>query len=92
MKNNTRKIVVLDRINSPRIEQAIFILRDIKDVNESAAVTEAQRIVNSYLATLSEPLLPPKSKKKVQPGFFIAMALYTVSTVAITTYLLSFIK
>ena len=91
MKNNTRKIVVLDTVNSSRIEQAIFILRDIKEFNESAAVTEAERIVNSYLSNLSDPLLHSEKQKKPKMRFFIAMALYTLSTVLITICLSSFI-
>ena len=48
MNNNTRKIVVLNNLNSPRIEQAIFILRDEVVTNESDAVIEAQKIVDMF--------------------------------------------
>jgi len=89
MKNNTRKIVVLDNINSSRIEQAIFILRDTSQICESDAVTEAQRIVNTYLNSLSQPLLQTKKKKRLSARFFIAMTLYTFSTIIITAYLLT---
>ena len=88
MKNNTRKIVVLDRLNSARIEQAIFILRDENDISESDAVSEAQRIVNTYLKSLSEPLVH-KEKKKIQPKFFFAMLAYTLTTVLITMMILA---
>lgn len=89
MKNNTRKIVVLDNINSSRIEQAIFILRDTTQVCESDAVSEAQRIVNTYLNSLSQPLTSDKPKKQFSSKFFIAMMLYTFTTVVITAYLLT---
>ena len=43
MKNNTRKIVVLNNIDSPRIEQAIFILKeDASRLDESAAVVNGK--------------------------------------------------
>ena len=82
MKNNTRKIVVLDRLNSARIEQAIFILRDEND-SESDAVSEAQRIVNNYLRSLSEPITASR-KKKFQTKHFFALLAYTALTIVVT--------
>ena len=91
MNNNTRKIVVLSKLNSPRIEQAIFILRDEVTVTESDAVSEAQKIVDSYVKSLS--VTPPQSKqKKPKFGFFIGMTLYTFLTSVITAYILAFMK
>ena len=89
MKNNTRKIVVLDRLNSARIEQAIFILRDAHDISESDAVSEAERIVNNYLDSLSEPLLHDEKKKHSDIRFVLLMVLYTLSTVVATAYLVT---
>lgn len=91
MKNNTRKIVVLNKLNSPRIEQAIFILRDEVNVSESDAVSEAQRIVDNYVKSLSAAS-PQKTAKKNGYGFLIGMTLYTFATVVITAYLLAFIR
>lgn len=88
MKNNTKKIVVLDRLDSAHIEQAIFILRDANEITESDAVSEAERIVSAYLDSLSEPIAK-KESKKVQPRFFFAMALYTMVTVMLTAYFLT---
>ncbi len=87
MSNNTRKIVVLNKIDSPRIEQAIFILRDEAQISESDAVTEAQRIVDNYLQSLSAPPPPPKPKK-FRSGFFFGMAVYTFATVVLTAYIM----
>ncbi len=65
MNNNTRKIVVLNNIKSPKIEQAIFILRDDADFCESDAVSEAEKIVSLYLDDLNKPLYsPPKIRNK----------------------------
>ena len=82
MNNTTRKIVVLKSLNSPQIEQAIFILRDEVESHECDVVTEAQRIVNMYINSLENP--PSEKKKKPRAGFFIGMALYTFMTVAAT--------
>lgn len=91
MKNNTKKIVVLDNINSSRIEQAIFILRDGSRICENDALSEAQRIVNSYLESLSQPMFSEKPKKRHSTRFFLAMTLYTFSTAFITAYLMTLI-
>lgn len=86
MSNNTRKIVVLSKIDSPRIEQAIFILRDEATTSETDAVAEAQRIVDNYLQSLSLPPSPPL--KKGRSKFFFGMAVYTFATVFLTAYIM----
>ena len=92
MKNNTRKIVVLNNIDSPRIEQAIFILKEEASCpDESAAVKEAQRIVDTYVKNLYSPILK-KQKKKPQLRLIFTAALYICSMVVLGAYLLSFIK
>ncbi len=85
MSNNTRKIVVLSKIDSPRIEQAIFILRDEAVVSERDAVAEAQKIVDNYLNSLSMPPSPPQPK--LRSPFFFGMAVYTLAMVVLTVYL-----
>ena len=87
MENNTKKIVVLDRLNSPRIEQAIFILRDAKTVSETDAVSEAQRIVNTYLESLSGE--EGTKKKRFNTKIFFAMLAYTLITMILTAIMIS---
>lgn len=87
MSNSTRKIVVLNKIDSPRIEQAIFILRDEAPTSESDAVAEAQKIVDNYLRSLSAPPSSPP-KKKFRSKFFLGMAIYTFATVFLTAYVM----
>ena len=88
MSNKTRRIVVLSKIDSPRIEQAIFILRDDSRTSETDAVSEAQRIVDNYLKSqIHTPVSAPQ--KKVKRGFIFAMALYTFATISITAYIVS---
>ncbi len=92
MKNNTKKIVVLDRLDSSEIEQAIFILRDENYISESDAVSEAERIVKSYLASSNAIYSSNEKKKKFKPQFFLAMLGYTLFTVMATMFLSSIIK
>lgn len=61
MLKNKRQVVIINDIKSDKIEQAIFILRDNVSQNtsevqkyfsenrETDIVTEAQRIINSFL-------------------------------------------
>ena len=86
MNNNTRKIVVLNKLNSQMIEQAIFILRDEIKGKESDALSEAQRIVDCYVKSLISPSPKETKKKKPKLGFFVGMALYTFVTVIMTAY------
>ncbi len=90
MNNNTRKIVVLNKLNSQMIEQAIFILRDEVQGKESDALSEAQRIVDCYVKSLTSPSAKESKKKKPKLGFFLGMTLYTIATVIMTAYFISF--
>ena len=88
MSNNTRRIVVLDKIDSPRIEQAIFILRDSEDdICRSDAVAEAQRIVDNYLRSMSGEKIHERGRKGGK--FIFAMTLYTFATVMLTTFVMA---
>lgn len=89
MKNNTKKIVVLDRLNSARIEQAIFILRDANDITESDAVSEAERIVKNFLTSGHNAFPSETKKKKLDPKFLFAMFAYTLATVLATMLFVS---
>lgn len=57
----TRKVIILNKLNSPLIAQAIFILKD-DTVNEFSAVAEAERIVEEYMSAPSS-----KAKKHFLP-------------------------
>ena len=88
MSNKTRKIVVLSKIDSPRIEQAIFILRDEAFITEGDAVSEAQKIVDNYLKSQIPHSSPPPARK-FSRSFLFAMAVYTFATVSLTAYIVS---
>ena len=89
MNNNTRKIVVLNDLDSPRIEQAIFILREKAVTSEKDAVSEAQKIVDIYAKSLEVRPPEPEEKKKPRFGFFLGMMLYTFMTAVLTAYLVA---
>ena len=92
MHNNTRRIVVLDKLNSMQIEQAIFILRDTNEnFCESDAVSEAQKIVDNYMRSLSGEKIN-SSRKKGRGKLLLAMTLYTFATIFLTTYVLAMVN
>lgn len=43
-----KKVIILNKLNSPLISQAIFILKD-EGTDEFSAVTEAERIVEEFM-------------------------------------------
>lgn len=49
MKNSTRKVVILENITSPYIQQAIIVLNEYAAVKESKVIYDAERIVDEYL-------------------------------------------
>ena len=93
MDNNTRKIVVLDKLDSPQIEQAIFILRETgTSFCRSDAVSEAQRIVENYMHIISPEAAAKSRLPKKRGKFIMGMALYTTLTVVVTTYIMTMIR
>lgn len=49
MKEISHKVVILNKLESPYISEAIIILKNSCTVPQSKAVEEAERIVRSYL-------------------------------------------
>lgn len=67
--DTAKKVIILNKLNSPLIAQAIFILKD-DDVNEFSAVAEAERIVEEFMYDI------PSSHKKrhLIPLIFVSLA------------------
>ncbi|MGN1098084.1 MAG: hypothetical protein ACI4SS_04220 [Clostridia bacterium] len=66
MKSRERKVIVLKNLNSPEIEQALFILKDDSDGGTNA-VFEAERIIEEYIFPSSPP--PPSRRDKLNLDF-----------------------
>lgn len=64
MKSRERRVIVLKNLNSPQIEQALFILKDGREESESA-VYEAERIIEEYIF----PSQPPPRRRKPNLDF-----------------------
>ena len=77
--NKAKRVIILDKIQSPTIAQAIFILRD-ENENEFFALAEAERLVSDYLSNR------PLSKRK-PPFPFILIALLTLTVAFVCLYL-----
>ena len=52
MKDIAKKVVILENLASPYVDQAIIVMRDYNPKLESNAITEAERIVSAYLENL----------------------------------------
>lgn len=61
MKENSHKVVILNKLSSPYISEAILILKDNDCVTQSKAVEEAERIVLSYIERTSKNGQPVKA-------------------------------
>ena len=55
MRNSTHKVVILNKVNSEIISQAIFILKNPDGLCESAVLAEAERVVEKYMQDTSAP-------------------------------------
>ncbi len=97
MENNTKKIVIFNELESPRIEQAIFILRDTDCPDAAAghcadadAVSEAERLIDSYLSSLNSPLCPEKKKHRLRTAANIFI--FSVCTMIIAALFINILK
>ena len=49
MKNDTKRVLILNKFSSPEIQQAIVILKNPNPRNETEIVREAERVIDEYL-------------------------------------------
>lgn len=89
----SRRVVIINNINSETIDQAIFILKsDKKDVainrgKETDIVNEAQNIINSYVRQVErlkvgmseKNTARKKRKKRIKPVFAIVSVLFCLA-------------
>jgi len=66
----SKRVIILDNLNSSRISQAIFILSDGAS-DDFCAIKEAERLIADYLG--GQPL-SPKKKRKLSLPFVAAVA------------------
>lgn len=48
MRDITKKVVILDKLSSPYVREAIIVLKDCAVPSEKSVIAEAERIVNNY--------------------------------------------
>lgn len=73
----TKKVVILNKVKSPLISQAIFILKDEVE-NEFSALSEAERIVDEYIFGTKE-----QKKSKV---YISAITVTAVTSIMLFLY------
>ena len=95
MLKNKRQVVIINDIKSDKIEQAIFILRDNVSQNtsevqkyfsknrETDIVTEAQRIINSFLYPDVYSSSKRQTKPKVKNKVLVQSLLWLASSMAV---------
>lgn len=76
MKNTTHRVVILNNVNSEIISQAILILKNSDNVCESAALKEAERVVEKYMN--DSFILPDKKDGRFMVSFLGAAAVIFV--------------
>ena len=85
MENSTRRIVILNRPESSYIEQAIFILRDADKEppqNETDALCEAERIIDSYIQGIRSPIGKLKKKRRFLTSVILGVLILTALAAA----------
>lgn len=79
MKNTTHMVVILKNINSSMIAQAILILKDQADENETQVMQEAEKIVEKYMKnSVLPPLFQPKKTSKKWLAAIITVAVISL--------------
>ena len=71
MKNKEKKVIILENLQSPFISQAIIILKEGAECENTGIIEEAERIVGGYFKN------PPKKKNKalLLGGIILASAI-----------------
>lgn len=98
MENSTKKIVIFNELKSPRIEQAIFILRDsgcTEGANadayaEADAVDEAERLVDAYLGSLNSPLCSEKKRRGMRAA--VPVIVFSVCSLIIAALFMNILR
>lgn len=80
----SKRVIILDHINSTRISQAIFILSD-GAADDFSAVQEAERLVADFLG--GTPLLVPKKKNFLRLLSLAALAGAALAAAAFLIYI-----
>lgn len=75
MRNKEKKVIILDKLSSPFIAQAIIILKeDAVYKNHNNIIDEAEKIVSGYFPA-QQKKTPKKSLKLLLGGIFIAIGI-----------------
>lgn len=82
MKNTQKRAFILNECHSPYIAQAIFILREGINPEETGVLADAERIVASYMRDV--PTITSVKNKKFNVGAILALASVVIAICGIT--------
>ena len=83
MKDITRQVVILNHFYSPCIRQAILILNEDAEAEQTQIVAEAERIINAYLKNRQQPPRRRRRRRRIDvlciAAVVIGIVLFAVS-------------
>lgn len=98
-EKNSRRVVIIEDIDSNSIEQAIFILRNngsVEKPKKGTIVREAERIINAYVQTLERTQAGISRKEKRRrdgnPGRNGASVVIGLACLILAGFLVFFLK
>ena len=74
MKNTTRKVLILKKVNSEIIEQAFLILRDSAPDGDSKVIREAEKVVEKYMGKKAEKKRGEKKERSIATVWLCALS------------------
>ena len=91
MGNTTKKVIILNKLSSPFISEAIIILKDGTVIPQSHIIAEAEKIVSAYMErTTKNGHLPKRNARLCQVKTTILLCFISaVSSFALSLYFLS---
>ncbi|MBQ7572627.1 MAG: hypothetical protein IJT23_00010 [Clostridia bacterium] len=75
MRENTKKVMILNNFTSPYISEAIIILKEYSPEFDTHVIHEAERIVNEYLNKRSGQPIADRPKKRFVKLIIISAAI-----------------
>ncbi len=81
MKNKEKKVIILDKLSSPFVAQAIIILKEGAEAEEESIIKEAEKIVEGYFPRIRKNPSPKKHR-------FLSEGIFLLSGIILTVILM----
>lgn len=74
MNNKEKKVIILDKLSSPFVAQAIIILKEGAETEEESIIKEAEKIVEGYFPRCRKKS-SAKGKSLMAEGIFLILGI-----------------